>query len=68
MSTTKDKNQEFYNLKYDAVFNKVIANDKEILNLILSDVLDEEVEVISIESPILGIENVKDKGQMLMIL
>ena len=60
----------FYNLKYDQVFKAVVLKDEDyrFLNLILSDILEKEVEVINYEYSEIPIDNIRDKIKMLDVI
>ena len=62
--------QEYYGLNYDRVFKSVIANpeDKRIMNKILSDILEEEVEVVEYLPTELPINKKEEKINILDIL
>ena len=66
----KGENEEnkFYHLKYDRVFKKVVNVNPEVLEKVLTDILEEEVKIISFVPTELPIKNVKSKVNTLDIL
>ncbi len=43
----ENEGNKFYHLKYDRVFKKVIDVNPEVLEKVLTDILEEEVKIIS---------------------
>ncbi len=64
------KSKKFYDLKYDAVFKRIIIDDSDhtIMNNILSDILEREVKVKRYLNSELKIKNKKIKGKRLDII
>ncbi len=64
----ENKKVDFYHLKYDRVFKKVVDVNPEVLEKVLTDILEEEVKIISFVPTELPIKNVKSKVNTLDIL
>ena len=62
------KEKPFYNLKYDAVFKLIVRENREYLNKILTNILEEEVEVVEFIENELPKKNKKDKKNILDLL
>ncbi len=60
--------KKFYNMKYDRVFKKVVNINPEVLEKILTDILEEEVKIINFVPTELPIKNKKSKVNTLDIL
>ena len=61
---------EFKTLKYDAVFKTVLVNDKfkPLMNEMLSDILEEPVELIEYLLPEMPVQNFKSKSNRLDVV
>ena len=64
----KNEENKFYHLKYDRVFKKVVDVNPEVLEKVLTDILEEEVKIISFVPTELPVKNVKSKVNTLDIL
>ena len=64
----ENKKVDFYHLKYDRVFKKVVDVNPEVLEKVLTDILEEEVKIISFVPTELPVKNVKSKVNTLDIL
>ena len=63
-----EERNKFYNLKYDRVFKTIVQNNPRVLEVILSDILDCEVEIVHFVSTELPIKNKRSKVNTLDIL
>ena len=68
LKTEEKDDNKFYNLSYDRVFKTIVQRTPRLLELILSDILDEEVEIINFVPTELPIKNKKSKVNILDIL
>ena len=63
-----EERNKFYNLKYDRVFKTIVQNNPRVLEVILSDILDCEVEIVTFVPTELPIKNKRSKVNTLDIL
>ena len=64
------KKKEFYGLNIDRVFKSVVIGSKDLkfINLILTDIMEEEVEIEKIEYAEIPVDSIKEKVQILDVL